>query len=71
MGGFRKMLDRRLAIITGHCIMGSHAKHKGLGHLVNDVCRTCRDEHAQHYDRKQRGPRCLLLRERTVLVRVS
>ena len=30
--------------ITGHCIMGTHAKAVGLGHFANDFCQSCRSE---------------------------
>ena len=33
-----------IGVITGHCIMGKHAKRIGLAHLANDFCRNCWDE---------------------------
>ena len=31
-------------IITGHCIVGTHERHIGLGHLANVLCRRCEDD---------------------------
>ena len=33
-------------VITGHCIIGTHARPIGLIHLVNDCCRCCRGDYA-------------------------
>ena len=33
-----------VGVITGHWIMGTHARRIGPGHLANDFCRSCRDE---------------------------
>ena len=40
----RDTLSVIVGIITGHCIMGTHAKRLSLGHFANDFCRRCRDE---------------------------
>ena len=40
----RSTLSVFVGVITGHCIMGLHARRIGLGHLVNDFCRSCRDK---------------------------
>jgi len=40
----RGRLSVIVGVITGHCILGAHAKKIGLGHLTNDFCRSCRDE---------------------------
>ena len=31
-----------VGVITGHGIMGTHARYIGLGHLANDFRRSCR-----------------------------
>ena len=33
-----------VGIIMGHSIMDTHASRIDLGYLVNDFCRSCRDE---------------------------
>ena len=39
----RGALSVIVGVITGHCIMGTHARRIDLGHLANDFCRSCRD----------------------------
>ena len=36
-----------VGVIMEHCIMTSHVRRSGLGHLANDFCRSCRDEEEQ------------------------
>ena len=40
----RGALSVVVGVIKGHCIMGTHARLIGLGHLANDFCRSYRDE---------------------------
>ena len=35
----RGVLSLVVGVFTGHCIMGTHARRIGLGHLANDLCR--------------------------------
>ena len=38
----RKNLSTLVAVLTGHCLIGEHAKRLGIAY--NDFCRSCRDE---------------------------
>ena len=40
----RSMLRTVIGVIMWHCIIGTHARHIGVGHLANDFCRSCGDE---------------------------
>ena len=40
----REALSVVVGIITGLCIMGTHARRIGFRHLANDFCRSYRDE---------------------------
>ena len=40
----RGALNVVIAIVTGHCIMSTHASRFGLRHLANDFFRSYRDE---------------------------
>ena len=42
------MLSAVIRVVTGHVIMGVHARRIGVDHLSNDFCRNCRDQKVLH-----------------------
>ena len=40
----RSSLSTIIGVITGHCIIGPHARRIGLVYLANDFCRSCGDD---------------------------
>ena len=40
----RVALSVVLGVFTGYCIMATHARRIGVGHMANDFCRSCREE---------------------------
>ena len=44
------MLGMVVGVIIDHCIVGTHVRRSGLGHLPNDFCRSFSDEEENKTD---------------------
>ena len=60
----RDVLSVIIGIIKRHCIMDTHARRIGLGHLASDFCRSCTGEEEEETVRHLLGTCADLCRER-------